>query len=140
MTGRSRTVALRGGAGTGRSRAGLTLVEALVACALLALLGAAVAGVLSAGLRLQADAARSAERTRLLAPYAVPGGPPVDPLPSCDAAGDGEPNVCVRARSRCRVAAGTLACDGRGGLLRVRLDVVPSPPRAAPLTVWRRAP
>lgn len=125
---------------TVRPRGGLTLAEVLLACAVLALLGGAVAGLLSAGLRLQAGASRSAERTRLLAPYAVPGGPSIESLPPCGAVRDAGPTVCVRARARCRVDAGVVACDGRGGLLRARLDVVPSPARTDPLTVWRRAP
>jgi prepilin-type N-terminal cleavage/methylation domain-containing protein len=128
---------------TGGHRRGFTLIEVLVALSLLGVLGAAVSGALAAGLRLQVQAARTADRTRLLAPYAVPGGPPVGALPACgDVAGDGPPVACVRAWTACDLAAGALSCGGGGGsdLLRIELDVAPASGGPRPLVVWRRAP
>lgn len=124
-----------------RRRTGFTLIEVLVALGLLGVLGAAVSGALVAGLRLQAEAVRTAERTRLLAPYAVPAGPPVDALPACDeVASDAAATVCVRGASRCRVAAATLACGGEGTLRRIELAVVGGAVPRQSLVVWRRAP
>ncbi len=124
-------------------RRGLTLVEVLVACALLALLATAVSGLLMAGARLQAGAARTAARTHALEAYLVPGAAGVAELPACGtmAAAEAAVTVCLRARARCRLEASALRCDGSGPLLRLDLDVVgPSVADGAPLRVWGRAP
>ena len=126
---------------TRRDRRALTLIEVLVALGLLGVLGAAVSGALATGLRLQAQALRTAERTRLLAPYAVPGGPAVDGLPACgDVRGDAPAAACVRATMRCDVVGGVLTCAGSGRLRRIALDVVPGSGGQRPLVVWRRSP
>lgn len=129
------------------ARTGLTLIEVLVACAVLALLGASAAGLLTSGLRLQAQAARRTVRTEALAPWTVPGARPATRLPACDAvaAAAGPAAACLRARRRCRLGAAAVACDGAGGLWRLDLDVVdadgaPLVPGAAPLRVWTEAP
>jgi prepilin-type N-terminal cleavage/methylation domain-containing protein len=130
-----------------RERAGLTLIEVLVACAVMALLGASAAGLLTGGLRLQAQAARRTARTEALAPWTVPGARPATRLPACDAvdaAADG-PAACVVALRRCRLDAAAVACDGAGALWRLDLDVVgadgaPLVPGAAPLRAWTEAP
>lgn len=128
-------------------RTGMTLIEVLVACAVLALLGASSAGLLTAGLRLQTRAARTTARTEALAPWTVPGARPATRLPDCDAvaAAAGDPAACLRARRRCRLGATSVTCDGSGALWRLDLDVVdpdgvPLVPGAAPLRVWTEAP
>lgn len=126
---------------TRHHRRALTLIEVLVALSLLGVLGAAVSGALVTGLRLQSQAVRTAERTRLLAPYAVPGGPPVDALPAChEARGDGPTVACVRATTRCDLVGGVLTCGGSGRLRRIELEVVPGSGGHRPLVVWRRSP
>jgi prepilin-type N-terminal cleavage/methylation domain-containing protein len=126
---------------TRRGSRGFTLIEVLVALSLLGVLSAAVSGALVTGLRLQAQAARTAERTRLLAPYAVPGGPRVDVLPACrEVAGDGPAMACVRATAACQPLAGVLACGAGGELRRTALDVAPGHGARPPLVVWRRSP
>lgn len=140
--------AVRSGArGPEADRTGLTLIEVLVACTVLAVLGASAAGLLTAGARLQAHAARRSARTEALAPWTVPGARPATRLPSCDTArATAEaPAACVRVRRRCRLAATSVACDGAGALWRLDLDVVdanglPLPAGAAPLRVWTEAP
>lgn len=128
-------------------RTGMTLIEVLVACAVLALLGASSAGLLTAGLRLQARAARTTARTEALAPWTVPGARPATRLPDCDAVAPaaGDPVACLRDRRRCRLGATSVACDGEGALWRLDLDVVdadgaPLTPGAEPLRVWTEAP
>jgi prepilin-type N-terminal cleavage/methylation domain-containing protein len=136
----------------GRSvRAGLTLVEVLVATALFGLFAAVSMAGLVTALRLQAEATTLAARTAAFEPLLLVGGAVLDAVPSCGAAASAPdaapesatasaPVVCRRSDERCRLFAGVLACDG-GPLRRVRLAIAGDPVDmpAWEVVTWSRA-
>ncbi|MEX2501643.1 MAG: prepilin-type N-terminal cleavage/methylation domain-containing protein [Trueperaceae bacterium] len=128
--------------------AGLTLVEVLVAAAVLVIVSTATVGLLLAALRLQRDAAATEERVEGLRSEAIvvwragaaPSGCPSGSAdPGADASDVGP---CLLSSVRCVVdAAGGATCAGSGPLLRTevawrRAGQV----EGTPLRVWRWSP
>lgn len=108
-------------------RSGLTLVEVLVAAALLMVFGASITSAFSVAARLHRAAAIVAQRSGAFEPFIVAADASLAAVPECpmvlgDAtAGDDEPpGVCWIEVSTCRVDGAELRCGG-GDLRRVRL-------------------
>ena len=113
-------------------QAGLTLVEVMIAAALLAIFVAACTAAFTLAARLQREATAIARRSAAFEPYVVATGPALSALAPCsakvpdasagDASGAGGATgvVCLREVDTCRIVAGALRCDG-GGLWRARL-------------------
>ena len=125
--------------------AGLTLVEVLVAIAVLAVLSTAASGVLIGAARLQAAAATTTARVAVLDGYLLAAGPRIEALSDCPAPSDlsedasTEPVACRVDARRCRVESGSVRCDG-GGIVRSRIRVLAGGRLGPTLEVWSVAP
>ncbi|GEM_PF-2618064 len=124
---------------------GMTLVEVLVAIALLAVLSTAASGLLIGAARLQAAAAATSARVAALGPYLLAAGPRIEALPVCpirpDATHDAsaQPGACRADALRCRVEGGVVACDG-GGIVRSRIRAWVGGELGPAVEVWSVAP
>ena len=129
--------------------AGLTLVEVLVAMAVLAVLATAASGLLIGAARLQASAATTSARVAALDPYLLAAGSRIAALPACPGPIEGplaapgealpEPAACRADVRRCRVEAGVVACDG-GGIVRSRIRALVGDEPGPAVEVWSVAP
>lgn len=133
-------------------RAGLTLVEVLVALAVWVVLSTAASGLLIGAARLQGSAASTAARVQALDPYLLAVGGRIEALSACPAPSEAEgpaeegvaattagPVACHADTRRCRLEAGRIVCDG-GPIVRSRLRVWADGRPGPELEVWSVAP
>lgn len=125
--------------------AGLTLVEVLVAIAVLAVLSTAASGLLMGAARLQAAAATTSARVATLDPYLLAAGARIEALSVCpdpsELADDASTDAvaCRAGARRCRVEAGSVLCDG-GGIVRSRIRAQVGGRLGPAVEVWSVAP
>ena len=147
---RARTAApvSRVGPAARAGKAGLTLVEVLVAIAVLAVLSTAASGLLIGAARLQASAATTTARVEALDPYLLAAGVRIGALSVCPAPSDTvglaeatstAPVACRVGSRRCRLAAGRIVCDG-GPIVRSRLRALAGGQLGPEVEVWGVAP
>lgn len=122
-------------------RHGMTLIEVLVALAVFAIFAASAVGLLSTGLRAGAAAGRAAEATAALEPHTVPARIEAAPPPACAPGTAG--SACTAERTRCRLTAASVVCDGSGSLWRTVVRFAPpsgavGARRPTEIRVWSR--